>query len=79
MQATSSQHDVWEIEIILTDGFLKFRSDPNWTLDWGRGELNPDKLVLKGADMPVKAGHYRITIDLEESTYQFEPVSANHE
>ena len=79
MQATSSQHDVWEIEIILTDGFLKFRSDPNWTLDWGRGELNPDKLVLKGADIPVKAGHYRITIDLEESTYQFEPVSANHE
>lgn len=79
MQAHSDKHVVWGIEMELTDGFIKFRSDSNWTLDWGRGELNPDRLVLKGADIPVKAGNYRITIDLEEGTYQLEPVSANHD
>jgi hypothetical protein len=79
MRAHSDRHVVWDIEIELTDGLIKFRSDSNWTLDWGRGELNPDKLVLKGADIPVKAGKYRITIDLEQNTYQIEPVSANHE
>ena len=79
MRARSDSHVVWDIEIELTDGFIKFRSDSNWTLDWGRGELNPDNLVLKGSDIPVKAGKYRVTIDLEQNTYLFEPIAANHE
>lgn len=65
---------VWEVERTLADGEVKFRTDPEWTLDWGRGELSPETLVYKGADIPVDAGRYRVRIDVREGTVRFTPV-----
>ncbi len=77
MKKISNDGTQWEIELYLKDGAIKFRSDIQWVLDWGRSEDNKDKLVFKGGDIEVSEGFYRITIDISESTYQIIPLSKN--
>ena len=74
MQKTSTDDSTWEITMELTDGAVKFRTDPAWTFDWGMGQANPDKLVFKGSNIPVKKGTYHIIIDIVNGTYEFKPV-----
>lgn len=66
---------IWEIEHELVSGLVKFRSDVEWILDWGKGENNPDMLVFKGGDITVTPGYYHIRIDLRENTMEFKPIS----
>lgn len=66
---------VWFIEQELTDGKVKFRSDSDWVLDWGKGEEYADRLVFKGGDIQVKKGFYHIEIDIRNNTYSFTPVT----
>ena len=74
MSGNVKKANAWELEITLTDGFVKFRTDSDWTFDWGRGEQNPDKLVFKGGDIPVKAGRYLVSMDLDELSYEFKLI-----
>lgn len=39
---------LWEIDQELGSGVVKFRSDVEWALDWGKGENAPEMLVFKG-------------------------------
>ena len=64
----------WVIELELSDGVVKFRAGSSWVFDWGRGEFDTDRLVFKGANIPVTAGTYRISIDIEQGTYVFKPI-----
>ena len=62
--------NVWEITIDLTDGDIKFRTDGAWTFDWGRSEFDPNNLVFKGGDIPVKKGKYHVTINIANNTFK---------
>lgn len=53
-------------DVELTDGKLKIRANHDWTLDFG-GALN--NLTFKGADIPVTAGKYDITVSFAEIPY----------
>jgi hypothetical protein len=74
MQPQDPEWEKWTIELELRDGNVKFRAGANWIFDWGRGEFDTDRLVFKGADIPVKAGRYHISIDIGEGSYAFNPI-----
>ena len=71
MKKTSIDDSNWEIELKLKDGEIKFRTDDTWKFNWGVGFRNNKNLVFEGTNIPVSAGHYRITIDIQEGTYKF--------
>ena len=75
MSRVSEDDSVWEIEMDFVDGLVKFRADGNWTFDWGKGLNNPEDLIFKGDDIEVKAGRQKLTIDIKNKTYKFEPVN----
>ncbi len=63
---------IWSIETDLVDGLVKFRSDFDWTFDWGKGQFNANELIFKGSNIPVEAGRYLVRIDLVNGTYSFD-------
>lgn len=74
MRPLDARWEQWETELELGDGLVKFRAGNTWVFDWGRGEFDPKSLVFKGADIPVRAGTYHITININEGTYIFSPI-----
>ncbi|MEY4538715.1 MAG: hypothetical protein RLZZ306_472 [Bacteroidota bacterium] len=56
----------------LIDGFIKFRQDNKWEVEVGGAD---GKLVPKGANIAVKAGSYKITLNLTANTYKIEKFS----
>lgn len=60
----------------LTDGFLKFRFNNDWGTNYG--DDNADlSLESDGQNIPVLAGQYYITLDLDNLTYSIENVDFN--
>ena len=62
---------IWELETILNDGYIKFRTDDLWTFNWGRAYSNPNELLFDGPDFKVSKGVYKITLNLKDSSYEF--------
>ena len=66
------ENDIWELDIYLLKGNVKFRCRDSWAINWGgttfpKGEPAPD-----GPDIPVtEAGNYRIILNLTANTYEF--------
>ncbi|MBT8290598.1 MAG: hypothetical protein KJO93_07155, partial [Muriicola sp.] len=66
MTPFNKEYSIWQDTVILRDGAIKFRVDKNWNFNWGIGELDQDKLVFGGPNIPVKAGTFLLTINLDE-------------
>ncbi|WP_116107276.1 SusF/SusE family outer membrane protein [Lewinella sp. IMCC34191] len=62
---------VYTINIELTDGVVKFRANDNWDLNWGGTEFPSGTAVVGGSDIPVVAGTYNVTLDINNLTYSF--------
>ncbi|RAJ18175.1 RagB/SusD family nutrient uptake outer membrane protein [Olleya aquimaris] len=60
----------------LTDGFLKFRFNEDWGNNYGDNG-NDGTLEPGGDNIPVTAGTYYITLDLNALTYSITPFSAD--
>ena len=75
MIPVDTEHMKWEIDVELIDGFVKFRTGDNWTFNWGIGHNRDDKLIFNGPNIPVKAGHYKVFVDLNKRTYKFIPLN----
>jgi len=57
----------------LTDGEIKFRQNEEWSFDYG--DTGADGTLDQGGDnIAVEAGHYIITLDLNNQTYELEPT-----
>lgn len=61
----------WTLDVRLRDGRLKFRTRNSWEENWGGGQFPKGSAIWYGENIPVAAGHYRVTIDLEAGTYEF--------
>lgn len=63
----------WTATLTLTAGKIKFRANAGWDINYGDdgpdGKLNPG-----GADIPVEAGTYTITLDLKGPVYKYKLV-----
>ena len=66
--------DVYVAYVTLRDGEIKFRQDNQWTVNYGDDGAD-GTLDANGANIPVSAGTYKITIDLANLTYTIEPYS----
>lgn len=63
----------WTATLTLTNGKIKFRANAGWDINYG--DDGPDgKLNAGGADIPVEAGNYTITLDLKGPVYKYKLV-----
>jgi len=60
---------VFKIQLDLIPGEIKFRSDQNYTYDWGGSQTDFKELAFKGTNIPVTEGFYEIMIDINDMTY----------
>ncbi len=60
---------IFEIELELIPGEIKFRTDQNYTYDWGGSQRDVNQLAFKGTNIPVIQGHYKIIININDMTY----------
>lgn len=71
---------VFTATVTLGDGNIKFRADHKWDLNFGlKDETEPGSLSEGGKDIPVTAGTYKITVDInnpEEMKYKIEGATA---
>ncbi|GEM53119.1 SusE domain-containing protein [Empedobacter brevis] len=59
----------------LIDGEIKFRQDNKWDLDYGDNDPIDGKLDKGGKNISVKAGSYKVTINLNDLIYKIEPYT----
>ncbi|NJB87252.1 hypothetical protein GGR26_003032 [Lewinella marina] len=69
---TDEGNGVYTIDIELTDGVVKFRANDNWDLSWGGTEFPNGTAIENGGDIPVLAGKYKVTLDINNLTYSFQ-------
>lgn len=62
---------------VLTDGFLKFRFNEDWGNNYGDNDPQDGILDNGGGNIPVTAGTYYITLDLDALTYSITLFSAD--
>lgn len=60
--------------VTLKDGMIKFRTDNSWATNLGDNG-NDGSLEAGGSDIPVTAGTYKITLNLNNNTYTKVPFS----
>ena len=71
MKLIDPKKGIWEIDIELNDGVVKFRNQNSWKQNWG-GQVFPNgEAEFDGYDIPVKAGKYHIILNLYDSKYEF--------
>jgi hypothetical protein len=75
MQCTDIKNSIWETELYLKEGTVKFRCNDSWLRNWGgsygeeefpSGSATPD-----GDNIQVEAGKYHIMLNLRNYTYEF--------
>jgi hypothetical protein len=75
MKRTDAENSIWEAELYLKKGTVKFRCNDSWLRNWGSrfgaenylsGEAMPD-----GDNIAVEEGTYHIKLDLSNYTYEF--------
>ncbi|WP_452222229.1 SusE domain-containing protein [Lacinutrix salivirga] len=69
----NSYQDNFKAAVTLTDGEMKFRFNNDWAVNFGDDGLD-STLEGGGANIPVTAGHYVITLDLNTQTYELEAM-----
>ena len=72
MTRVHSDSAIWEIQVTLSAGFVKFRSRNSWTENWGGKDFPSGRLTFFGEDIHIEeAGPYLVSLDLQNSTYRF--------
>ncbi|NND79175.1 MAG: hypothetical protein HKN53_04695 [Maribacter sp.] len=74
MRRTDTENSIWETELFLKNGTVKFRCNDSWLRNWGSigaesylsGDAMPD-----GSNIAVEEGTYHIKLDLNNFTYEF--------
>lgn len=72
MKQNELNQNLWEIDLNLKIGTVKFRCRDSWIQNWGGHEFPEGEAVYFGGDIPVsEAGTYHITLDVEKNRYHF--------
>ncbi|MCF6183425.1 MAG: SusE domain-containing protein [Bacteroidales bacterium] len=56
----------WQITLDLVDGEVKFRLNDGWAWNLGLADGSETNLVHNGANIPVTAGNYTVTLDVSD-------------
>jgi hypothetical protein len=71
MMQNDSIENVWELNIHLNNGYIKFRNRDSWAYNWGGKGFPNGNTIFYGEDITVSEGNYHIILDLNKNTYQF--------
>jgi len=72
MIQSDMEKSIWEIDLYLKEGRVKFRCQNSWLQNWGGASFPSGKAYSHGGDIVVpEAGNYHIILNLSESTYEF--------
>ncbi|MFN8342950.1 MAG: hypothetical protein U0V64_14910 [Cyclobacteriaceae bacterium] len=75
LQPRDKSHTIWEADVKLRGGLVKFREGDDWTLNWGGTVFPEGNAVFYGSNIPVKAGRYHVVFDLNERVYSFKEIA----
>jgi hypothetical protein len=68
-----SYSDTWKAVVTLGDGEMKFRFNNDWAVNYG-DDGTDGTLESGGANIPVTAGNYLVTLDLNNLVYTIKPI-----
>ncbi len=75
MRQTDIRNSIWETELYLKKGTVKFRCNDSWLRNWGSDYGNENNLsgdaIPDGNNIDLEEGTYHITLDLSNYTYEF--------
>ena len=71
LKMTNELESIWESDVELGNGFVKFRDGNNWYFNWGGDSFPEGSILSYGNNIPVKAGNYHVILNLSGKTYQF--------
>ena len=60
--------------LVLVDGFIKFRTNSSWGTNWGSGDFPSGTGTQNGMDIPTVAGTYNVSFNRVTGEYNFEDV-----
>ena len=66
--------DLWKVDVILTDGEVKFRANHAWTISWGGTDFPSGTAVPGGENIPVTEGTYRVSFNTATLAYDFQKL-----
>jgi hypothetical protein len=79
MRRTDAKNGIWETELYLKKGTVKFRCNDSWLRNWGMdyGEVQyiKGKAIPDGNNIPVEEGKYHIKLNLSDFTYEFTKIA----
>lgn len=79
MTQDKSNPDLWTLEIKLETGLLKFRSNHDWSTNWGGSTFPKGDGKQDGDDLLIKAGNYLVTFNSKSGKYQFELINLTNQ
>lgn len=72
MILVDKENSIWEIELYLKVGAVKFRCRDSWAINWGGDSFPKGDANREWEDIEVsEAGNYRVILNLTENTYEF--------
>jgi len=69
----NSYQDDWKAVVTLADGEAKFRFNNDWAVNYGDDGAD-GTMEANGANIPVSAGHYLVTMNLNTQSYTMEEI-----
>ena len=64
--------DEWTINIDLTNGAAKFRTDNTWLTNWGSADFPTGTGTQGGDDIPIWGGNFDVTFNSATGAYNFD-------
>jgi len=75
MIQTDVINSIWEIDLFLKEGEVKFRCRDGWSQSWGGDSIPKGEAIWNGKNILVhKKGYYHITLNINELAYNFEKL-----
>jgi len=72
LKLTDEDHNIWELDLYLKVGKVKFRCRDSWTQNWGSDTFPKGVGMQDGGDIPVsEAGNYHIIFKPVTGEYEF--------
>jgi len=72
MIQTDIDNDIWEIDIYLLEGTIKFRCRDSWAINWGGNDFPKGTGIHDGSDIIIpEAGNYHIIFKPITGEYEF--------
>jgi hypothetical protein len=63
---------VVKLNVMLTQGEAKFRANDAWDINWGAADFPTGIGVANGPNIPVPAGNYTVTFNVNTGEYSFQ-------